>query len=120
MSVVPLNVARVSMTMQGSLLMGTLQDGQVNLLKVQQQLSTGQRLNRASDDPGAVLSIESLKRQMSANDNYASNLGFAGGFLSQADSTLGTLNDLINQAKSIASSQLGAGSSEDERIAQAQ
>src|SRR3982750_358085 len=114
MSVVPLNVARVSMQMQGSLLMGTLQQGQVDLLKVQQQISTGQRLNRASDDPGALLSIESLKRQITANGNYTSNLDFAGGFLSQADSSLGTLNDLINQAKSIASSQLGTGSSEDE------
>jgi len=84
MSVVPLNVARVSMQMQGSLLAGTLQQGQVDLLKVQQQISTGQRLNRPSDDPGALLSIETLKRQMSANDNYSSNLDFASGFLSQA------------------------------------
>src|SRR3954462_11573253 len=119
MSVVPINVARVSMQMQGSLLLGTMQDGQVNLLKVQQQLATGQRLNRPSDDPGAVLSIENLKRQISGNDIYSSNLEFAGGFLSQADSSLGSLNDLINQAKSIASSQLGAGSSADERAAQA-
>ena len=54
MSSVPLNVARVSMQMQGSLLLGTLQTSQLNLLKVQQQLSTGQRLNRASEDPGAT------------------------------------------------------------------
>src|SRR5215467_321996 len=97
-----LQVARVSMQMQGSLLLGTLQQGQVNLLKVQQQLATGQRLNRASDDPGAALNIESLRRQIATNDNYSSNLDFTSGFLSQADSALGDLNDLLNQAKSIA------------------
>jgi flagellar hook-associated protein 3 FlgL len=120
MSVVPLNIARVSMQMQGTLLLGTVQNGQMNLLKVQQQLSTGDRLNRPSDDPGALLSIESLKRQISSNDNYTANLEFAGGFLAEADSALGTLNGLIDQAKSIAASQLGAGSSSDERAAQAQ
>src|ERR1051325_1452893 len=120
MSNVPLNIARVSMQMQGALLLGGLQSGQVNLLRVQQQLSTGQRLNRASDDPGASLNIESLKRQISINDNYSSSLDFAGGFMSQVDASLGSLNDLINQAKTIASSQIGAGSTADERAAQAE
>src|ERR1041384_4439592 len=120
MSTVPLSIARVSMQMQGSLLVGTLQSGQVNLLKVQQQLSTGQRLNRASDDPAAALGIESLRRQIAGNDNFSANLDFVGGFLSQADASLGSVSDLVIQAQGIASSQLGAGSSPDERAAQAE
>jgi flagellar hook-associated protein 3 FlgL len=120
MSSVPLNIARVPMQMQGTLLLGNLQGGQVSLLKVQQQLSTGQRLNRASDDPGASLNIEALKRQISINDNYSANLDFASGFLAQVDASLGSLNDLITQAQTIASSQVGAGSTADERAAQAE
>jgi flagellar hook-associated protein 3 FlgL len=117
---VPLQVARVSMQMSGSLLLATLQSNQVNLLKVQQQLSTGQKLNLGSDDPGATLNIQSLKRQIAVNTTYSSNLGFASGMLAQTDSALGSLNDLITQAQSIASSQLGAGSTADERAAQAE
>src|SRR3954466_15509867 len=120
MSVVPLLNSRVSSQMSGSLLLGTLQQGQISLLRVQQQLSTGQKLNRASDDPAAAVNIESLKRQLANNDNFSKNLSFAGSFLSQADATLGSVNDLITQAQSIASSQLGARSSSDERAAQAQ
>ncbi len=95
------------MQMSGSLLLGTLQSGQVNLLKVQQQLSTGDKLNLPSDDPAAAMGIESLKRQISQNANYSSNLDFLTGFMSQADSTLGSVTDLINQAQSIASSATG-------------
>ena len=48
------------------------------------------------------------------------NLDFANSFLGQADSTLGSLSDLINQAQSIASSQVGSDASADERAPQAQ
>jgi flagellar hook-associated protein 3 FlgL len=117
---VPLQVARVSMQMSGSLLLATLQSNQVNLLKVQQQLSTGQKLTLGSDDPGATLNIQSLKRQIAVNTTYSSNLAFASGIMAQTDAALGSLNSLITQAQSIASSQLGAGSTADERAAQAQ
>ncbi len=117
---VPLQIGRVSMQMRGTLLLSTLQNGQLNLLKVQQQLATGQRLNLGSDDPGATLNIQSLKRQLANNDNYSHNLEFAGGFLKQADDALGNLTGLISEAQSIASKQLGAGSSADERASQAE
>jgi flagellin-like hook-associated protein FlgL len=116
----PLQIGRVSMQMQGALLLSTLQNNQVNLLKAGQQISSGDRLNLGSDDPGATVNIQSLKRQISVNDNYSSNLGFASGFLAQADSSLGDLNTLITQAKSVASSEVGSGVSADERAAQAE
>jgi flagellar hook-associated protein 3 len=120
MSSVPLNIARVSSQLQGRLLMGTIQTNQIDMLKVQTQLSTQQRLNRASDDPAAALGIESLRRQIARNDSFSSNLNFVTGFLSQADATLGDVSDLVTEAQSIASSQLGASSTPDERTAQAQ
>ena len=110
----------VSMQMQGSLLLGNLQNSQASLLQVEQQLSSGQRLSLPSDDPAAALGIVSLKRQISDSQNYSSNLNFATGILGQADSSLSSLNTLINQAQSIASSQIGANSTPDQRAAQAQ
>jgi flagellin-like hook-associated protein FlgL len=120
MSTVPLNIARVSSQLQGRLLLGTIQTNQLDLLKVQTQLSTQQKLNRASDDPAAALGIESLRRQIATNDNFSANLNFVSGFLAQSDATLGAVSDLVIEAQSIASSQLGASSTPDERAAQAQ
>jgi flagellar hook-associated protein 3 len=120
MSSVPLAIARVSSQLKGSLLLGTLQSSQLALLKVGNQLSTGQRLSRASDDPAAALGIESLKRQLSTNTTYQSNLDFLSGFMSQTDATLGSVSDLVNQAQSVASSTVGSDTSPDQRAAQAE
>ena len=120
MSAVPLDIARVSMQMQGSLLLGNLQNTQVGLLQVEQQLSTGQQLNLPSDDPTAAVNIIGLKQQITNNTNYTSNLNFAKGILGQADSTLSSLTNLITQAQSIASSQVSTGVTPDQRAAQAQ
>ncbi len=120
MSIVPLSAARVSLQLQGSTLLGTLENTQSNMLTVQNQLSTGNRLSQASDDPAAALGIISLKQQIANNTSYSANLGSVSSFLGQADSSLGSLSTLINQAQSIASSQVGAGSTPDQRAAQAQ
>ncbi len=120
MSSVPLNIARVSMQMQGSLLLGNLQSTQLSLLQVEQQLSSGQQLNLPSDNPAAAVNIIGLKQQITDSTNYSSNLNFASGILGQADSSLGSLTTLINQAQSIASSQVGTGVTADQRSAQAQ
>jgi len=119
MNVVPLQVARVSNQLRSSLLLNSLQSGQVDLLKVQNQIATGQQLNRASDDPAAALGIDRLRRAVNANEVFDKNLDFAAGFLNTADTAIGQLTDLVNQAKSVASSQLGASSSPSERAAQA-
>jgi flagellar hook-associated protein 3 FlgL len=120
MNVVPLSIARVSMQMSGSLLTGTLQGSQVELLKVQQQLSTQDRLSKASDDPAAAIGILRINRQLAANAQETSNLNFVSGFLGQADATLGSVSDLINQASSLASSQVGSLITASERSSQAQ
>ena len=120
MNVVPVPIGRVPTLLQSSMLMSTLQGSQSDMLTVQNQISTGQRLNLASDDPAAALGIQQLNRTISNNDQFTSNINFASSFLNTADNTLSTLTDLINQAKSIASSQIGTGSTADERTAQAQ
>lgn len=120
MSVIPVNVSRVSMQMQGSLLLGNLEGTQASMLTVEQQLSSGQQLSLPSDDPAAALGIVSLKRQISDSTNYSSNLNFASGILGQADSSLGSLASLLNQAQSIASSDVNSTTSSSQRNADAQ
>jgi flagellin-like hook-associated protein FlgL len=120
MSSIPLPVGRVSNQMRSALVLGTLQADQLSLLKVQQQIATGKRLNQASDDPGATVAILRLNNQVAANTQYTSNLGFAAGFLAQADATLGQVNTLVTQAQSIANSMVGSTATADQRKAQAE
>lgn len=119
MSVSPLSSARVSLQMRSTMLNATLLSNQQSMLQVEQQISTGQQLSQTSDDPAAAIGILQLQREISGNQQFTSNLNFASGFLSTADSALGSLTTLINQAQGIASSQIGTGSTADERAAQA-
>ena len=119
MNVVPLAIARVPMQLQGNMLLGTMQSGQIDLMQVEQQISTGQRLNQASDDPAAAIGLMQLKRELANSTQYQTNLNFASGFLASADSSLSGVTDLVTQAKSVASSEIGAGVTADERASQA-
>ena len=89
------------------------------MFTVEQQISTGNRLAQGSDDPGATVGIQQLNFQVSSNEQFSSNLSYAGNFLSTVDSTLGSTTNLINQAKSIASQDVGTTSTPDQRTADA-
>ena len=119
MSVSPLPIARVTNQMQSSYLLGSLQNNQAAMLKLQEQISSGQQLSSASDDPVAATGIINLNTQISGLTQYGSNLNFAAGFLNTAGSALGSVNNLLNQAQSIASTEASSTASASDRSAQA-
>jgi flagellar hook-associated protein 3 FlgL len=119
MNVFPIPLARISTQLEKSLMLGQMQGNQSDLLTVQQQISTGQRLSQPSDDPAAATGIMQLRNQVSNSTQFDSNLTFASGFLNTADSTLSSVSDLITQANSIASQEVGSTAGADERAGQA-
>ena len=74
---------------------------QINL--AQAQLSSGYRLQQASDDPGAISQIYELKTQIALNQQTQTNLGGASAELSAADTALQTAIQAVESASSIAS-----------------
>lgn len=119
MNVIPLPISRISSQYQGSFMLSTLQSGQLDLLKVQSQMATGNRLIQASDDPAAATSIERLKQQLAQNDQTKTSLAFASGFLGTADNALASVITQLGQAQSAASSMVSSTNSADARKAQA-
>ena len=111
--------SRVSDAFANSMLVGTLDSNQAALTKLQQQISTGQRLTSPSDNPSAAVGIEQLNTQLANSTQYNSNLQYAGGFLSTADSALTNLTTTLNQAQQIAGAQVGTTSTAAQRSAAA-
>ena len=70
MAILPLQLARVSNTLRTSVTQATISSAQRQLLDVQNQLSTGKRLNAPSDGPGdaAIAQLRQLRRQMTSVD----------------------------------------------------
>ena len=120
MSSIPSNLARVASSMSASLLLSNLQKNNVELLNVQEQISTGQRVNRPSDDASVVSQITSLLRVLDQDEQTLGNLTQAEAIINTADHALSDVSNLLLEAQTIASSQIGIGSDADTRANQAQ
>ena len=119
MSIVPLNLARVSTLMRADSVTQQVSRAQANLLQVQEQLSTGKRINRPSDDPSGASAAQQLQKTLEQRQAFAANIDAARSQLSEVDSTLGDLNDLLQQAQQIASANAGSDVTPEARTAAA-
>jgi flagellar hook-associated protein 3 len=119
MSVVPITTAGVSNLLQGQLPLQSIDQTQEQLLQLQNELSTGKSVNTPSDNPAAAAAIEQLNQAIQQSTAYNNNLQTAQSSLSQADSSMGSLQTLLTQAQSIASQNVGSTASATQRSAAA-
>lgn len=119
MAILPLQLARVSNLLRTNLSSSTIARTQQQLLEVQNQLTTGQRINAPSDDPGDAAIVQQLQKLLEQREAYNDNLKHAQSQLSEVDSNLGDLNALLQQAQTIASANVGSDVTPDERASAA-
>jgi flagellar hook-associated protein 3 FlgL len=119
MAILPLPIARVSNLLQTSVASNSISRVQSQLLEVQNQLSTGKRLNTPSDDTGAAAIAQQIRKTLEQRQAYATNLQSASSQLGEVDSTLGDMSDLMNQAQTIASANVGSDVTSDARASAA-
>src|SRR5262245_33197600 len=106
MAILPLQLARVSNTLRTSVTQATISNAQRQLLEVQNQLSTGKRLNAPSDGPGDAAIAQQIRKLLEQRKAYGDNLARAGTHLGEVDTVLGQLSDLMQQAQDIASANV--------------
>jgi flagellar hook-associated protein 3 FlgL len=107
MAILPVS-ARVSDQLRTGTALSSIARTQQQLLEVQNQISTGERVSTPSDDPGAAAVIQQLQKTLEQRQSYSNNLQQANSQLSEVDSTLGDLTDLLQQAQTIASQNVGS------------
>ncbi len=90
---------------------------QQNLSKAQTQLSTGKRVNTASDDPIAASEILRTTSSLSTNAQFIANQSSATQLLGQTDSTLGQVGDLLQSVRTTLVSANNAALSDSDRAA---
>jgi flagellar hook-associated protein 3 FlgL len=91
----------------------------LSLSRLNEQLATGLSILRPSDDPVRSSTISILDSRIDHTDQILSNLEFAGNSLGILDNALGDAKSLIDEALSIASSQVSSPSDADSRSGQA-
>lgn len=77
----------------------------------QQQISTGNKLDKPSDDPSSWIQISVVGRQQSLNDAYTTNLKYAQSRAQQASSSLDDIKNLMQEVNSqlVQATSQGAG-----------
>lgn len=101
------------------MLLGNTRRTNVELLRLNIELSSGLRVNQPSDDPTAVSGIVNLRALLDEIDGKLTTLDRASGSIDVTDQALGEVSDVLAEAQAIATSQIGIGSSPETREAMA-
>ncbi len=120
MSSIPSNLARVPNSLVSQIVQSSLTRTQRDILQLQIQLSSGKRVNRASDDPVAASSISVLDDLIERRDQRLRNLSHSDSVLGNVDAALADASEMLLEAKGLGSSQIGVGSDSETRRNQAQ
>ncbi len=118
-SVRPIATNRVTMLMQSSLMMSSINSTSTELMDVQAQLSSGLKILRPSDDPSGATVVMSLDSQLERQNSYLGNIQFVGNYLDTVDSSLQEATDLVNEAYNLALTSVGDTVSDSARQANA-
>src|SRR3954452_22289888 len=94
-SIIPIPASRVGDYFVRQRLVGQVQNDQLDLFRLQNQISTGQRLQLPSDDAPAALRGINLQRLLSRKGQIATNIQANNHNLSAADSNLGAVSDIL-------------------------
>ncbi|MBI4666863.1 MAG: flagellar hook-associated protein FlgL [Nitrospinae bacterium] len=93
--------------MYDSTLFHTFRNNQ-GMLAAQEQLSTGKRINRPSDDPVGMMEVLQFRTDIGKADQYLRVMDNADAYLGTADSTLGSVHDQLKVVKELAVQHAGA------------
>ncbi|MEM7228262.1 MAG: flagellin [Planctomycetota bacterium] len=119
MSSIPNNLARVPQILSNQVIRSSLLRTQQALLRSEVQLASGFQVNRPSDDAAAASAISVLDDVIERRDQRLRNLAHADAVMNNLDAALGDVSNLLLEAKGIASSQIGLGSTPETRESQA-
>ncbi len=73
------------------------------LTRLQEQSASQKKVNKASDDPGAMGEILKLRNQDAQTDQYLENMETAQGYLSLMDDMLASASETVTRCKELAS-----------------
>lgn len=108
MSISPATTSRVSQNMQSLILLKGMRQSMARLLQQQEQLSTGQRLIRPSDNPIDATAAIRLDDLVEAQNQYLKNIDHASKLMDTADVTVGSIRDLVMNAHDLALENVGS------------
>ena len=85
------------------------------LFKLSNQISSGKRIERPSDDPVGMANVLIYRSDLNAFGQFTRTIDMANGWLSRTDAILQDVDDLLGRALELATSQASASATADTR-----
>lgn len=99
--------SRVSSVLARNVVLANLGRNQQEMLRLQEQLSSGFRINRPSDDPIGANRVLDFTAGISRNELFLKNIQTANGRLTMSDASLSSAGDILIEANRIFQEQRG-------------
>jgi flagellin-like hook-associated protein FlgL len=116
-NLVPIPTSRVSNAFVRQRLLAQLQGDQLDVFRLQNQVSTGRRISRPSEDAPAAQRAITLQRLIERKTQLASNVSTGRSFLAETDRALADVSTELGNLRGAAIGVAGTTSSEGERDA---
>jgi flagellar hook-associated protein 3 FlgL len=94
--------SRVTQGMMSIQLLRNLNTNMTKMNTLQNQLSSGRRINKPSDDPVGISFSMRYRSEHSANDQYVSNTNAAISFMDYTDTTLNQAGNVLQRVRELA------------------
>lgn len=118
-TIVPIPTTRIGDQLGRQRLLAQLQSDQLELFRLQTQLSSGRRIILPSDDAPAALRAVGLQQLLERKATVQSNLVTNASYLGATDASLGGVSDLLAEIRGLALSVSDSGASDLQREAAA-
>ena len=115
MSIGPLLPGRLPNSFSFRRLNQQIQNGQLELQRFQDQLTTGQQYLVPSEDPSSALNTIVLQTRLERQQQFKANVEIDRSLLGATENALSSVSDVVNSAKSIVLQGFGSTVTEDER-----
>lgn len=115
MAIVPVNVARVSQYLRAFQLQQTLTGRQLDLLKIQNQLSTGLRFLTPSEAPADATVASTIDRRLDAINSASNNLRTVNSTLTATEDAMQEAINLMTEAHNTALDAINSTTASEER-----
>ena len=108
---------RITNNMLSQNLLRNLETAQGRMGQLQNQLSSGHRISRPSDDPVGIQNAMRLKSNISSVEQWKSNADEAIGYMNTTDSTLGDMTSMLQRVRELTVQGANGTLAADDRIA---
>jgi len=94
-------ITRLTTSASNKQILTDLQIAGRNLADIQNELTTGRRINKMSDAPSDAVSSLTQRASLRRNDQFARNIGEANDWLGLQDSALSSVNDKLTSVRTL-------------------